>query len=919
MKRLFDRFPLVTYPPNESPVRPKQHSTTFENEDVLFVFCTEEDARNGGPSFNPGCLRWQTYLKFNKIPFRIRPSNNHASPSGALPFLLSASQNSSQRESPPITTNQFATQFQIPSPAATQDTGPQAALHLTLLNHPIRLSYLHALYIHPSTFYTFTFPRYVKPATNFPLVQAALCHPLRLAARQEIASHYDAPTTSSLWLTDREEVVEQLYRDAEEAWEALGTLLDDSQWFGGEEEHGWLDASVFAYTFVIWLVMEGGVNDGPVKRLSEAVEKNKNLQGQVDWVAFGNTLVTASIATLGRLSGAGVQELTYAGGLQLATRFRIGDLGQRRIEEAVQNLGNHAGFDNILYFGFGYRSFARMLAESVSGLKCLALCTCLAEMHSEIVSAKILSALWTAVEYPDEYKPSMSQFMCLIKACAGVITKTTFSETAMVMLSPLRRPNDSELEVSSAEDTARVLRGLFEISTGIRDQVVVNGGAECAFVAALSEWLFNFKTHVEDAEGSTLFTSCPDGYTAQVRVQLFTSRPLSSEISLAQSTFVLRKPEDMLVQILDRHLLNLQLRVPWGKCLQTVFANGFQTLYDMPDCLGTFLGSWSRIYRAHAFREIEFTRDWNAQSCHYAPEASYDPSLLPTVNGIVRTHEKLRRDLYIGLDGVPLQEPLENAYLHGVSSSSVMQKAVELFTGYPARFDPAMCTATVQEGICCYKQALQTVTADPEQLSRVYIIPGHVSLGHQRYDIVKDGNLAPSPMSKGDVEYQVVEGPAAREYSMDQRKENVKATALMSETGNELVFYYRFTTPRTQVDVQPGHFTTYIQHHFGAIHCDGYGCEAELQKCAVITTGFQMDPKVAENLSAQGINCCLWSQAKSPAEQVVVLEMLRYSVKRSSPEYVYPITYFRKTDCLGCWNTTVNNFRRARPTMAHIV
>ena len=59
MKRLFDRFPLVTYPPNELPVRPKQQNTTFETEDVLYVFCTEEDAQNGRPSFNPGCLRWQ--------------------------------------------------------------------------------------------------------------------------------------------------------------------------------------------------------------------------------------------------------------------------------------------------------------------------------------------------------------------------------------------------------------------------------------------------------------------------------------------------------------------------------------------------------------------------------------------------------------------------------------------------------------------------------------------------------------------------------------------------------------------------------------------------------------------------------------------------------------------------------------------
>lgn len=56
LKRIFDKFPLVTYDENELPLRA---SSRRREEHVLYVFATEEDARAGRPSFNPQCLRWQ--------------------------------------------------------------------------------------------------------------------------------------------------------------------------------------------------------------------------------------------------------------------------------------------------------------------------------------------------------------------------------------------------------------------------------------------------------------------------------------------------------------------------------------------------------------------------------------------------------------------------------------------------------------------------------------------------------------------------------------------------------------------------------------------------------------------------------------------------------------------------------------------
>jgi metaxin len=55
IKRLFDIFPLITYPPNELPQRKERISAQL----TLYIFATEEGVREGRPSFNPGCLKWQ--------------------------------------------------------------------------------------------------------------------------------------------------------------------------------------------------------------------------------------------------------------------------------------------------------------------------------------------------------------------------------------------------------------------------------------------------------------------------------------------------------------------------------------------------------------------------------------------------------------------------------------------------------------------------------------------------------------------------------------------------------------------------------------------------------------------------------------------------------------------------------------------
>lgn len=70
--------------------------------------------------------------------------------------------------------------------------------------------------------------------------------------------------------------------------------------------------------------------------------------GQVDWVAFRNTLWSTSAAVLQRFASAGVQPATYGAGLALASQLQLDRVGDQRMHNALDNLSGISGFDKLL-------------------------------------------------------------------------------------------------------------------------------------------------------------------------------------------------------------------------------------------------------------------------------------------------------------------------------------------------------------------------------------------------------------------------------------------------------------------------------------------------------------------------------------------------------------------------------------------
>ena len=137
-------------------------------------------------------------------------------------------------------------------------------------------------------------------------------------------------------------------------------------------------------------------------------------------------------------------------------------------------------------------------------------------------------------KYPDEYEPSHSQFLALIKASAGVVSGSDFSQCLDTMLGNqlwrqpsgsrytqyvVREIEDGVLEASNAKDIANNLYGLFKVSRGEANLLLITGGSECAFISAVVHWLLNIKVIVRNSDGRVIFDTVKEGSSRYIIIQ----------------------------------------------------------------------------------------------------------------------------------------------------------------------------------------------------------------------------------------------------------------------------------------------------------------------------------------------------------------------------------------------------------------
>lgn len=393
---------------------------------------------------------------------------------------------------------------------------------------------------------------------------------------------------------------------------------------------------------------------GPLAQNSPNFVQN----GQVDWVAFANSIWSTSSALLQRFASAGVQPITFGAGLALASVFDLDRIGKQRMDSALEKNQGIFGFGKVLWFGFGARSFLNVMADVQSGVNCIALCSALSEVHNEHAAAWILDELWKVYGFPQQFLPSHSQFTALIKACSGVLTKTEFSLTADRMLGHTLDPRSPIPFISNAEDLGKAMSGLFKISKGNVARITVTGGMECAFVASFAQWVLNLKVYVDDDAGRVIHQ---DAHPEEAQVVVTYRRQADlSIVQVSSTTYVLREDEDLIVRSPTIEHNILTIRTPWDGCLTRVFGTAFNALIKASTNLGGFLGSTARVYQALALGESDVGKFSRKTYINFV-ESSYGIGLIHSVVSIFPELERangLFDAMQLALDA-PLQEALE--------------------------------------------------------------------------------------------------------------------------------------------------------------------------------------------------------------------------------------------------------------------
>ena len=90
------------------------------------------------------------------------------------------------------------------------------------------------------------------------------------------------------------------------------------------------------------------------------------------------------------------------------------------------------------------------------------------------------------------------------------------------------------------------------------------------------------------------------------------------------------------------------------------------------------------------------------------------------------------------------------------------------------------------------------------------------------------------------------------------------------------------------------------------VQCDGNNCQKEPSKCANITAGLTLSRDDAKGLHMRGVSCCVWSDLKSPLEQVFVLQRLLDTL--SFPFGRRQIGLFLGMNCVGCCHAQVDRY-----------
>ena len=320
-------------------------------------------------------------------------------------------------------------------------------------------------------------------------------------------------------------------------------------------------------------------------------------QGTVDWLSLANASISASVSLLTRLSGCGVELWTAAVAQVIMGNIHLSHDGQTRMNEALSKLRSFGSYGDAIYFGFGIKHIVRTLADSREGLSTIALCASVAEVHEPSASAYIIYeyAKLCSGNSPPDLMPSVRQWGALTKCCSGVLSTSPFGVIVEFFMS--FHPRRSHLSNGDPKEIAHAIEGIAKISNRHMKSMMLEGGSECGFIAAVAQYFLGLRVVIRNAAGDFVYPSTgveTENFQLMVTYVAETDNHKSQAISRKSDTYYI-------TSVFDLHSDNnsygiLSGRVEWATAMQQTFGSSAIRLLETPNILGEILGSAARMY-----------------------------------------------------------------------------------------------------------------------------------------------------------------------------------------------------------------------------------------------------------------------------------------------------------------------------------
>jgi len=215
---------------------------------------------------------------------------------------------------------------------------------------------------------------------------------------------------------------------------------------------------------------------------------------------------------LAQFCAIGVEPYTVEVGRLLTQHFKLSIKGERNITHALNNLGLYGRGDENLSFGFGMKHIIHNPTHNTTTFVLTALCGVLMEYFDEEFTARVFSELvkLQQLTLPAPIKPPLRQWKRMVHACNGYLATTRFGIVVedFVQLNSTDSKGIPQSTRASPQSIAKALHAIGLISSGKEKQMTVVGGQDAGWIAAIAEWLFDFKVVVQGQDGTRLYSNC---------------------------------------------------------------------------------------------------------------------------------------------------------------------------------------------------------------------------------------------------------------------------------------------------------------------------------------------------------------------------------------------------------------------------